>query len=231
MSFSIDKYHFATSPILDGLPPEEFHLLKANMIRMEEKKGKLVFREGTLSKGIYFLRKGKVKIYRTNKEGKEQIVYIYRKDEAMGYRPILCEEPHPVSAATLEDCSITFIGKKYFLQVLDRSPILSRRLLTHLSHEFTVWINKLTVFGQQPVRERVALSLLILSEKYKKESKESAPAVIDLSRDDLANYAGTTVETLVRTLRYFKDEKIVMTQGRKIVILKPKGLEKLADFY
>lgn len=230
MTFKIEKYHFKTDSILEGLPAKEFRLLKQEMQRMEIKKGKLMYREGSYSKGAYILRKGKVKIYQTNKDGKEQIAYIYRKGEIMGYRPILCDELHPVSAAALEDCVISFIPKKYFLNVLDESPVLARRLLTNLSHEFTVWINKLTLFAQQPVRERVALSLLIINEKYKKEERADLPVVINLSREDLANHIGTSIETLVRILRYLKDEKIITTSGKRIIILKPKELERIADF-
>lgn len=230
MPFAIEKYHFKTDSIFDGLPANEFLLLKQAMNRMEIKKGKVVYREGVFSKGAYILRKGKVKIYQTNKDGKEQIAYIYRKGEIMGYRPLLCEEPHPVSAVALEDCIVSFIPQKSFLEVLDKSPVLARHLLTNLTHEFTVWINKLTLFAQQPVKGRVAISLLILKEKYKKE-KANNTVTINLSREDLANYVGTTIETLVRILRFFKDEKIITTSGRKITIMKPKELEKIADFY
>lgn len=231
MTFKIEKYHFKTDSILEGLPAKEFRLLKQNMQRLEIKKNKIIYREGSLSKGAYILRKGKVKIYQTNKDGKEQIAYIYRKGEIMGYRPLLCEAVHPVSAAALEDCVISFIPKAFFLNALDESPVLARRLLKNLSHEFTVWINKLTLFAQQPVKERVALSLLIINEKYKKDTSSTQPVVINLSRDDLANYVGTTTETLVRILRHLKDDNIITASGRKITILKPKELEKIADFY
>ncbi|HET6990826.1 MAG TPA: Crp/Fnr family transcriptional regulator [Bacteroidia bacterium] len=230
MAFSIDKYHFKSEFIIEDLPAEEARLLKENMKRLEIKKGKVFFREGTFSKGVYILRKGKVKIFQTNKWGKESIAYIFRKGEIFGYRPLLCDEPHPTSGAALEDCSISFISKKNFLQMLERSPVFSRRLLVNLSHEFSVLINQISVFAQQPVRERVALALRILNEKYKKDGKDF-PVTINLSRNDIANYAGTSIETLVRVLRHFKDDKIIRTEGRKIIILKPKELEKIAEFY
>lgn len=231
MAFSIERYHFRTTSLLEGLPRDEFRLLKENMVRKEIKKGKLIYREGSHSKGVYILRKGKVKIYQSNKDGKEQIVYIYRKGESMGYRPIICEEPHPVSAAALENCVISFIPRYYFQKVLEKSLVLSNRLLVNLSHEFTVWTNKISVFAHQPVRERVALSLLILNEKYMQENKVNAPSVINLSRNDLANYVGTAEETLVRMLQDFKQRKIIRTEGRKIIILKPKELEAITDLY
>jgi CRP-like cAMP-binding protein len=231
MNFSIDKYHFKTEAIIEGLPDEELKFLKNNMVRMEVKKGNVLFSEGAFSKGIYILRKGKIKIYQTNKEGKESIVYIFKNGEILGYRPLLCDAPHPTSGAALEDCVITFIARKKFFEALDHSPILARRLLVNLSHEFSVLVNKISVFAQQPAKERVALALRILNEKYKNEGKENSPVVINLSRDDIASYAGTTIETLVRMLRHLKDENIIKTKGRQIMILKPTELEKISEFY
>jgi CRP-like cAMP-binding protein len=226
MPFSIEKYHFMTTSLLEELPAKEYKLLKEQMTRMEVKKNKVLFRQGYYSKGIYILVKGKVKIFQLSKDGQEQIAYIYSRGEIMGYRPLLCNETHPATAMTLEDCIITFIPQKYFIEVLDRSSTLSRQLLFSLAHEFSVWINTMSILAQQSVRERVALVLLILNEKYKKADEA---AVINLSRKNIANYAHTTVETLARVLRQFKDQKIIKTEGRKIILSRVKELEKIAE--
>jgi CRP-like cAMP-binding protein len=231
MSFSIAKYHFITGSILEGLPKEDFRILRGSMQRMEYKKGKVLYTEGSYSKGVYVVRKGKIKIYQVNKDGKEQIAYIYGKGEIMGYRPLLCNERHPVSACALEDTVVSFIPKTVFLEVIDTAPALAHHLLVNLSHEFSVWINKITVFAQQPVRSRVALSLLILNEKYRNPRSRAKYVSINLSREDLANYSGTTIESLVRMLRSLKDEHIIQAKGRKIIILQPQNLEVIAESY
>lgn len=231
MAFQIEKYHFITGSVLEGLPPKEFRLLKEEMQRIEKPKGGIIYKEGSHPKGVFILRKGKVKIFQTNGEGREQIVYIYKKGEIMGYRPIISRGLHPVSAVALEDCVLSFIPKKHFLDVLERSLALSTRLLINLSHEFTVWTNKISLFTQQPVRERVAISLLILNEQYRKDPTTRKPSVITLSRQDLANYVGTVKETLVRVLADFKKRKIVKTEGQKIIIMNPKELEAIADLF
>jgi CRP-like cAMP-binding protein len=231
MSFQIRKYHFITGSILDGLSPEESKRLRTSMQRQEHKKGRRIYQEGSFSRGVYVLRKGKVKIYQVNKDGKEQIAYIYGKGDLMGYRPLLCNEAHPVSAVTLEDSVLSFIPQKIFLEVIHHSPALAHRLLVNLSHEFSVWINKITVFAQQPVRARVALSLLILNEQYRKNPDKKSVVTINLSREDLANYSGTTIESLVRMLRELKDEKIIESKGRKIRILQTGRLEDIAETY
>lgn len=230
-SFNIRKYNFISGSILEGLPKEELMFLKEEMLRREEKKNKILFREGTYPRGVFFLKKGKVKIYQTNADGKEQIVYIYTTGESFGYRPLLCDEPNAVSAKTLEECVFSFIPKETFISVLKKSPTLANKLLRNLSFEFSVWINTITAFTQKPVKERLALSLLILNEKFKRNGQTSKAAPIKLSRIDLANYVGTSLETLVRMLRFFKDEKIIETKGRVIIICKHSELVKIVDFY
>lgn len=226
--FQIEKYHFKTESIFDSLSERDTTLLKKNIQIKEEKGGKNIFREGAYSKGVYILKKGTVKIYQINNDGKEQIVYIYSKGEMMGYRPLLCKEKHPVTAATLEECTLYFIPATQFIKVLDRSPALARKLLENLSYEFMVWTNKISTFAQQPVLGRVATSLLILNEKYKRE-KQVGPVVINLSREDIASYVGTTIESLVRMLRYLKDEKVISSHGRKITILDTQSLVRIAN--
>lgn len=230
MKFAIEKYHFKTESIFEQLSILESKKLKSAIVRKEVKKGNIIFREGTFSKGLYILKKGTVKIYQINSEGKEQIAYIYKKGEMMGYRPLLCHEKHPVNAAALEDCIFQLIPANTFISVLNQSPKLSRILLDHLSHEFTVWVNKISVFAQQPVLVRVGMALLILNEKYKRD-KQLGPVIINLSRDDIANYVGTTVESLVRMFRFLKDKKIITSHGRKIAILRPDELSKIANLH
>lgn len=230
MPFQIEKYHFSRESILHGLPEKESMLLKEVMVHRKLKKGVLIFREGNWPKGVYFIEKGKVKIYQTNSEGKEQILFIYSKGESFGYRPLLSGEPNPVSAKTLEDSVLEFIPGNAFIKALNRSSVLPNKLLRALSREYTVWANQVSSFAQRGVRERVALCLLILSEQYKKETRTDVPVEIPISRDDLANYVGSTKETVVRMLRHFKNEKIILTKGRKIIILKPKELEKVTDY-
>jgi CRP-like cAMP-binding protein len=230
-NFQIEKYHFISGSILEGLPEKEARFLKENMVRKEEKKDRTLFKEGSYPRGVYFIKKGKVKIFQTNSEGKEQIVYIYTSGESFGYRPLLSDQMHPVSAMTLEDCVFSFIPKDVFIELLKTSTTLANKLLQNLSFEFSVWINTITAFTQKPVKERLALSLLILNEKYRKKNNPEKAPEINLSRAEKAHYIGTSVETLVRMLQHFKKDKIISTKGRKIVILKPEELVKIADFY
>ena len=154
-----------------------------------------------------------------------------RKGELLGYHALISEEKYTDTASTIEESIISFIPKDVFLLALQTSPVLSKRLLKVMSHEFGVLVNSLTVFAQKTVRERLALSLLILRDKFKKENQEKKPVELDLSRDDLSKFVGTARETLVRLLHVFKEEGLIEINGRKIILLKPLEISKIANLY
>lgn len=224
MEFTIEKYHLKSSSFFDYLTKDEKRLITEHSARVEYSKGDALFKEHSFSRGVFILRKGKVKIFQTNDDGKQSIVYIYKKGDYFGYRPILADEPNPVSAIAMDSVVVTFIPKETFLELLKKSKSLAQKLLIILSKEFTVWINKTTVFSQFHVKERVALSLLILNEVYRKTEDTNKHINIMISRDDFAGFVGTAKESLVRMLRILKDENIIITKGTKIILLKPELL-------
>jgi CRP-like cAMP-binding protein len=231
IDFPFDKFNFNSDSIFEGLPESDISLLNKNMVTHTYKKGEILFREGSYPTGIYFIKKGKVKKYKTDKEGKEQIFYMYRKGELLGYHALISEEKFTDTASTIEESVISFIPKDDFLQTIQISSILSNRLLKVMSHEFGVLVNGLAVLAQKTVRERLALSLLVLRDKYKKENQENKPVEVELSRDDLSKFVGTARETLVRLLHDFKAEGLIETNGRKIILLKPLEISKIANLY
>ena len=231
IDFPFDKFNFKSDSVLEGLPEEDLDLLNKNMVSHTYKKGEILFREGSYPTGIYYIKKGKVKKYKTDKEGREQIFYVCKKGELLGYHALISEEKYTDTATTIEESIIAFIPKDDFLKAIQISSILSNRLLKCMSHEFGVLVNSLTIFAQRTVRERLALSLTLLRDKYKKDDQGKKPVELDLSRDDLAKFVGTARETLVRVLHDFKEEGLITTNGRKIILKKPLEISKIANLY
>ncbi|HET6767324.1 MAG TPA: Crp/Fnr family transcriptional regulator [Chitinophagaceae bacterium] len=216
--FPIDKWDFKSESILTELPSDDFELLTANKTEQFYRKGETIFREGGYPSGIFYITEGKVKKYKLDKDGREQIIYVANTGELLGYHAILSEDRYPDSSAALEESKIAFIPKEDFLETLLQSEVLSRRLLKTLSHEFAVLANSLTMFAQKSVRERLALQLIVIREKYKVNFTAGMPVEINMSRDDLASLVGTARENVVRMLSEFKEEGILETKGRKIIV-------------
>src|SRR5579872_1381436 len=189
--FPMDKWDFKSHSVLADLPAHESEILTAHMLEQTYHKGEIIFREGAVPSGIFFIRKGKIKKYKIDNHGSEQIIYVANTGELIGYHALLSEERYPDSASALEESVIAFVPKEDFLQVLNTSKVLSQRLLKLLSHEFTVFANSVTFFARRSVRERLATQLVVMREQYKENYEPGMEVEINLSRDDLASMAGT----------------------------------------
>ena len=228
--FPIDKWDFESESILADLPVSDLEILMSRKSEQLYKKGQVIFREGAYPSGIYYIADGKVKKYKVDLEGREQIIYVANTGELLGYHAILSADNYPDSAAVLEDSTIAFIPREDFLEAINQSGVLNRRLLKTLSHEFAVLANSLTLFAQKSVRERLALQLIVVREKYKVNFEPGMPVEINMSRDDLASLVGTARENVVRMLSEFKAEGTVETKGRKIIVLDVKRLIEIANY-
>ncbi|RAJ22621.1 Crp/Fnr family transcriptional regulator [Pedobacter cryoconitis] len=222
--FPIDKWNFTTQSILSILSDEEYNILIGRQGEQKYQKGEIIFREGVVPSGIFYIHHGMVKKYKVDQTGKEQIIYVANKGELIGYHAILSEERYPDFAAALESSVISFIPKDDFLMVLGNSPLLANRLLKTLSHEYSVLANNISVFAQRSAVERLAIALIVIREKFKIETVEGQEIIIDISRSDLANIAGIAKENVIRLLKELKSEDIIETEGRKIWV---KNIEKL----
>ncbi len=226
--FPIDNWDFKSDSILKDLPENLYKKLLAHTSEQVYKKGEIIFREGAYPTGIFFISRGRVKKYKVDKERREHIIYVANTGELIGYHAILAQDRYPDFAATLEESKIIFIPKENFLEVLNQSTVLTNRLLKTLSHEFAVLANSVTLFSHKSVRERMALQLIVLREKYKVDFQQGMTVEINLSRDDLANLVGTARENVIRVLSDFKEEGILETKGRKIMITNVNKLIAIA---
>lgn len=228
-NFLSENFRLKKDQIFEGLTSEQLNLLMESGVTHPFKKGEIIFREGGIPTGIFYIQAGRVKKYKATVKGGEQIFYICSEGELLGYHALLGEEYYPDSAATIENSEITFIPKENFLLVLRNSPILSNALLKALGHEFSLFINNITNLATKTVRERLAFNLLILEEKFKIPSEPNTPSEINMSRTDLANMVGTAKETLVRLLQEFKRDSLIESNGRIIRIINRKGIIKEAN--
>lgn len=228
--FPIDKWDFKSGSILADLPEHDLELLMARKFEQVYKKGEIIFREESYPSGLFYIARGKAKKYKVDRDGREQILYVANTGELLGYQAILSGDNYPDSAAVMEDSLIIFIPKEDFLMAIRQSDVLNRRLLKTLSHEFEVLTNGLTMFAQRSVRERLALQLIVVREKYKVNFEPGMSVEINMSREDLASLVGTARENVVRMLSEFKAEGILETKGRKIIILDVKKLIRTANY-
>ncbi len=222
MKVDLKKFDFESDKIISALDTDERNLLLNHAEKLSFKKGKLLFYEGGIPTGVFIIDSGKAKIYKTGLDGKDQIFYIYRSGDILGYHALLCNEQYEDACETLEPCHISVISASNFNKLMEDIPKLRALLIQNMSHEFGVLVNTITVLAQKPLRERLALYLLVLNNRYDN-------SIIEIPRDDLANLIGTARESLGRLLKEFKEENLISINGRKIEIVNEKKLLHIAS--
>jgi len=205
--------------VYGDLNSEELNILNFNKSCNFYKKGQTIYFEGNTPEGLFCIREGKVKIYKTGNEGKEQIIRLVKNGDIIGYRALIAGESYNATAETLEDSKICFIRKNAIFDLLKKNEKFSFRLIKLLSHDLGEVEQRMVHLAQKPVRERLAETLLILRETYGMDKDNNSLLNVSLSREDLANIAGTATETVIRLLAEFKNKNIISTKARKIEIL------------
>lgn len=183
-----------------------------------------IYQEGDVPSGVFFIKKGKVKTYRLNNEGKEYITSLFSAGEFFGFSAILEHSEYSESASCMEDCELLRISKDDFLKLIYSNREVAASFIRLLANNIKEKEEHLLLMAYDSVRKRVAHGLVDLYDKYK-EDKKTEEVAINVSREDLANLVGTSTETVIRTLSDFKSESLVEVSGRTITI---KDREKLA---
>lgn len=224
-----DKCHSRLDNVFCTLTSAQVDEVNAEKNCSLYKKGQIIFNEGNRPGGMYCVNKGKIKLFQTGEEGKEQILRLAKEGDILGYRSLISGEAYSATAMVMEDSAVCFIPKSIFFDLLQKNSELASKLMKLLSHDLKDAENRLTALAQKPVRERMAESILMLNEFYGSDKEGVINATV--SREDIANIVGTATETTIRILSDFKSEKLIELVGKKIKIINRQALIKVAHIF
>jgi CRP-like cAMP-binding protein len=204
---------------------EELRKLSEDRKSRHYKKKEALFYEGEYPNFLFYIKKGKIKTYKMNEEGKELITGLFKEGDFVGYLALLENTEYPESAVVLEESEVYLIPKKDFLALLFNNRDVSARFIKMLSRDLVEKEQELLNLAYNTVRKRVADALLQLKDRY--QSQGDSEFSMAISRDDLASMVGTAKESVIRTLSEFKGDDLIAINGSKITILEPEKLAGL----
>jgi CRP/FNR family cyclic AMP-dependent transcriptional regulator len=191
------------------------------------KKKQVIYSEGNHALRLYYVERGKVKTYKTNDDGKELIIGLYNDGDFLGYNPLLEGTDYRETAEALEETELVLIPRSEFEMLLNHNPQVMQQFVRMLARNVSEKEEQLLNLAYNSLRKKVAEALVKLAEKYGAGQAEGFS--IAISRENLANIAGTAKESLIRTISDFKDEKLIDIQGGTIIILNPKKLKQMIN--
>lgn len=187
------------------------------------KKGQQFILERAPVNGLFFVLKGKVKVFRTGINGREQIVRFAKSGEIIGHRGFGTEEYYSIGAIALEDTVLCYFSKDILQKMLLFNPEFTYDLMLFYANELNKSESKVKSLSQMTVRERVVDSLLYINRKFNQKNNYLD---LILSRKEYADFAGTTEEQVIRVFSVLKKEKLISASGKRIGILNENKLKQ-----
>jgi DNA-binding response OmpR family regulator len=196
-------------------------LTSSNIINHYKKKHR-VYSEGNHPHSLYYLNSGKIRTYKINEMGKELTINLYNAGEFFGYNALLENTAYKETAETLEESEVGIIDRADFEILINNNREVAHKFIKLLVNNVTEKEEQLINLAYNSLRKRVADAIITLLRKYKNEDQPHF--LIRLSREDLAHIAGTTTESLIRTLSDFKSEKLIEAEAGYIKVLNEQKL-------
>lgn len=215
------------NPIFKHLTPEQQEKVDNEKMINAYKRGTLLYKEGSRSTGIYCIKNGIIKIYKTGFDGKEQIIRFAKSGEIIAFRSVLSNEPACTSAKVIEDSETFFIPSDMLIYLVKNNGLFSLDLLQLTCRELEEANSYITDIAQKTVRERLAEILINLKQNFGLDAEQYLQ--ISLTREEMANIVGTATESIIRLLSEFKDDKLIELNGRKIKLINIQQLTKIAN--
>lgn len=214
----------AHTPLFGGLSEEQLAQIGKIAQQKRFNRGEAIFWDGDAGIGFYVVLDGKIKIYKTSADGKEQILHIYGPGNPVGEVPVFAGSRFPANAQAIEKSHLLFFPRKDFIELISRQPSLALNMLAVLStrlRQFTVQVENLSL---KEVPARLASYLVYLS------NEQDTPAVVDLpiSKGQLASLLGTIPETLSRIFNKMTQHDLISVDGSRISLQNREALEDLA---
>jgi CRP-like cAMP-binding protein len=203
------------------------HLAAVSRIR-KYAKGDQVFGEGDSSDFFSVVVSGRVKIVKMTPAGKDVILEIFGTGDPFGAVAAYEGRPFPASAIALEDTVCLVTPRPEFFSLLETHPSLVRGLLLGLTQRLVELTNRLTEMTGGRVEARFARLFLKLGENVGRAGGDGTIVPMPLSRQELADLTGTTIETCIRIMSRWGKDEIVRTEKDGFVILDKPTLVELA---
>ncbi|HNP20435.1 MAG TPA: Crp/Fnr family transcriptional regulator [Panacibacter sp.] len=191
------------------------------------KKGQYIFTERGNPLGLFCINRGKIKLTATGENGKEQILRLLKEGDVIGYRSLISNDRYHCSAVAIEDSSVCFIPRSAFNNLIKENSAVSYEVMKLLSDNLKKAERQIVSLAQKNVRERMAEALLFFKASYGINTEDKTLNVA-LSREEIADFVGTSTETAIRLLSEFNGDDLIKLHGKKIQITNVEGLIKTA---
>lgn len=206
------------------LSKSERQLLTQNSNLVEYSRRDTIIKQNSRTSHVLYIISGLVKISKEMRKGKSLILKIEGHDTFIGLSSVFSSETYDYSVTALEPTVVSFIDLKVIKEIISNNGAFGQEIINQISKDNVFNIDKLSSLLYKQLPGRIADIIIYFSENIYQNNTFTFP----LTRQELAELAGTTKESLIRTLSEFKHDKIIDIERNTITIQSPKIIHTLS---
>ena len=204
---------------------DDFEQFSKNKNIVNFYKGETIFKQGAFNSHIGSIISGYAKIYIEGVNGKQQVLYLSNNQDLIGHISLFYDNSSIASVSALTDTTVCLINHETIKYFLTKAPAMSSLIISNINKHNHIIFNRIISLTQKQMHGRVADTLLYLS----KLLNDSAEIDLPLTRKELAELSGMTTESFIRILTEYKNDGIVVLNGKKIEIKSFPLIAKLSQ--
>jgi len=217
-------------PLFTLLSDRERRKIAGEVVETCYKKGEYIFREGDRADTFHILKSGSVKCVKTSPDGKEVTMKVLMPGDLFCCdAAVLDGAVHPGCAQPMGDVHVLALSKKAYFAMLRRNPDAAMEVIQYLGKRLHEAQENAKVLALNPADQRLASLLANLAERTGVQESGGIRLTVRLTRQDLANMVGITVETAIRVMSRFKHQRLVSGMAKNLMILDLAKLKQLAE--
>ena len=217
------------TPLLSSLSGSELQMLAARTARKFFSAGQLLFSESEPCNGLHIIARGKVRIFKTSMNGREQVLALNGPGETVAELPVFDGGPYPASAMAVDDCEVAFISRRDFQAYCIEHPQVALKVLTVVGSRLRRLVGIIEELSFTTIRQRLISVLVKLAQTDGRKTERGIEFQLPATHQELANQLGTVRELISRNLMRLQAEGLLEVDARQIVVKDLKALNALLE--
>jgi CRP/FNR family transcriptional regulator len=219
----------ASVPLFSGLSPDEVRMLAAHFVRKRYGHGELLFSEGDPCRSLYIIESGKLRIFKSSPNGREQVLAVEGPGGSVAELPVFDGGPYPASVSTVEDSQILFVSRQDLHNFCLQHPEVALKMLAVVGARLRRLVGIIEELSFTTVRQRLVAALVRLAQATGKQTDRGIEFELSATHQEMAHQLGTVRELVSRNLMRLQAEGLLDVEARNIVVLDMSGLAALLE--
>ncbi len=219
----------AALPVFAGLSDRDWEKVGDFFSERHYQKDDYIFLEGEAPEALYVVKTGKVKVLRHSTDGKDVVLRMAGPGQLLGSVAVFDGGGYPGTAQAIEECALLVIGRNDCLTLVSRYPVFALTVINDMGLRLRSSAEQIRSLAVERVEQRIARTLLKLGQTAGADTPEGRVIELPLTRQDVADMTGTTVETAIRVMSRFRREELIFTRRGKVVLVDLDALQAIAE--